>query len=183
MKICCGQCGRVLDAAVTADTFTCPQCGHAICLSSTKAAGESPPDEKGFAQVAQESMQKKVTVQCSACRRRLVFNAQRAGRTFTCPLCGVKGVVPYRSDEQLFDVNDTSLDPPLLMEDLESKASANNRWLSDPRKVRKVAIISWLVLAALAASVWVGLLWSRAAVSQAEKLAVPNALPVRPAGR
>ena len=125
MQLLCGQCGQTLqvDDALAGGTFTCPHCGHGIPVpyfagisaddlgQIGAAAGvpdeaqpaSAPPDEggEGFADMARQSMSKRVRVACGKCGKGMSVGARFAGKRAKCPACGTKILIPYPdSDEE-----------------------------------------------------------------------------------
>jgi DNA-directed RNA polymerase subunit RPC12/RpoP len=123
MQLLCGQCGQTLqvDDNLAGGTFTCPHCGHNIPVPyfgglsldglgtepiATGAPSEAqippaPADDggEGFAEMARQSMSKRVRVACGKCGKGISVGARFAGKKAKCPACGTRILIPFPDED------------------------------------------------------------------------------------
>jgi DNA-directed RNA polymerase subunit RPC12/RpoP len=124
MQLLCGQCRQTLqvDDSLAGEKYTCPHCGHEISVpffggfsdlpaevgqapggpSQTRSRAASPPDDggEGFADVARQSMSKRIRVVCGKCGKGISVGARFAGKKAKCPACGTRILIPYPDGDQ-----------------------------------------------------------------------------------
>lgn len=103
------------------EKYTCPHCGHNIPvpffggfsmdadvgqaaggLPDTKSRAAPPPDDggEGFADMARQSMSKRIRVTCGKCGKGISVGARFAGKKAKCPACGTRILIPYPDGDQ-----------------------------------------------------------------------------------
>ena len=125
MQLLCGQCGQTLqvDDSLAGGTFTCPHCAHIIPVpyfgglsldglgsepggaAGSQSEAQIPPAStddggEGFAEMARQSMSKRVRVACGKCGKGISVGARFAGKKAKCPACGTRILIPYPEDQE-----------------------------------------------------------------------------------